>query len=301
MAAITVHDVLKSHGPNVVCPASATLTDAADVMMEGGRTSALVKDANDAPIGVITANDLLAAFVEGVGWEASVAKWLRAGDARLPGELLPALSVASTASLEDAANLMASQKGTDHASHHVAVKDGNDNIIGVLSALDLAKAISKNSGSAITQRLADHSVEKVMKARAALPECAAANTLAQAFREMFAARQNCVVIVEEIEGGGPDSKRVEGVITPRDVLRAFAEHVPGTTTVVGWLRGVQSNIESRTVNKQAKLSEAADLMAAHTVHHVLALDPPSSDVQGILSALDVVCAIAQAKGKSQSN
>mmetsp|Transcript_70766 Transcript_70766/g.169412 ORF Transcript_70766/g.169412 Transcript_70766/m.169412 type:complete len:297 (-) Transcript_70766:375-1265(-) len=291
----TVGEVLKNHGPNVVCPSSATLTDVADVMTEGGRTSALIQDGNGKPIGVITANDLLAAFVEGVGWEASAAKWLAAGDARLPGSLLPTLSVKSSSKLEEAAELMANQKGTDHASHHVVVTDQSDAIIGVLSALDVARAICINPEDDVSKLLSSKTVESAMKKRSSLPECSADSSLAQAFREMFAARQNAVVIVEDAAGGGPDSKKVEGIITPRDVLRAFAEHVAGQTTAAGWLRGVQSSIEPRTVGMQASLSEAATTMASHTLHHVIAVDPPSADVQGILSALDLVCALAASK------
>eukprot|EP00403_Amphidinium_massartii_P017232 CAMPEP_0178419834 /NCGR_PEP_ID=MMETSP0689_2-20121128/25816_1 /TAXON_ID=160604 /ORGANISM="Amphidinium massartii, Strain CS-259" /LENGTH=296 /DNA_ID=CAMNT_0020041287 /DNA_START=57 /DNA_END=947 /DNA_ORIENTATION=- len=288
----TVGEVLVHHGPNVVCPSSATLTDVADVMTEGSRTSALIQDESGKAIGVITANDLLAAFVEGVGWEASAAKWLAAGDARLPGSLLPTLSVKSSSKLEEAAELMANQKGSNHASHHIVVTDEGDSIIGVLSALDVARAICLNPEDDVSKLLASKTVEKAMKKRGSLPECSADATLAQAFREMFAAKQNAVVIVEDASGNTPDSKKVEGIITPRDVLRAFAEHVAGQTTAAGWLRGLQASIEPRTIAAQASLAEAASTMASHSLHHVIAVVPPSSDVEGILSALDLVCVLA---------
>ena len=74
--AVTVGSMLQKLRPGLVCPATTTLTDAADVMIGKGRTSVLIRDdESGTTLGVITVNDLLVAFVEGVGWEANVAKW----------------------------------------------------------------------------------------------------------------------------------------------------------------------------------------------------------------------------------
>lgn len=298
-AAITAGAILQKLHPGLVCPETASLTDAADVMTDGGRTSVLVQDEKGTTLGVITVNDLLAAFVEGVGWEANVAKWLRAGDARMPGNLLSVLSLKSSATLQEVAKHMASQKSSDHACHHVVIKDdAGDEIIGVLSALDVARAlcgfVEANASDTVKQLLGDKTIDDVMKKREVLPTIAADASLAQAFRDMFASRQNCIVVVEEVGSDMPDARRNEGIITPRDVLRAFAEHMKGETTTMGWLRGLDASLEPRTISKTTALAEAADIMATNTLHHLVVVNPPSTDVEGIISALDIVCAIAQA-------
>jgi len=138
-------------------------------------------------------------------------------------------------------------------------------------------------------------VSSAMKPRAQLPECAGSSSLAQAFRVMFLTRQNCVAIVDhegdaEMDGG---TRNVNGIITPRDLLRAFAEHVAGDTTASGWLRGLESSIEKRTIAPDASLLEAADIMTANDVHHLVVVAPGTDDVVGILSSLDLVSAISE--------
>ena len=304
---VTVGSMLQSLKPGLMSPATTSLTDAADVMMYRGRTSVLVHDENGRTLGVITVNDLLSAFVEGVGFEAKVAKWLRAGDARLPGMALPTLSLRSSTTLQEAAKHMAGQKKTDHASHHAVITDNtNQSIIGVLSALDVARSIcgfvEAEASDTVKELLGDKIVADAMKPRAALPEISEESTLAQAFRDMFASRQNCIVVVEakeemepspkRMKGSRTDPKRIKGVITLRDVLRAFAEHMSGETTVMRWLRGLDASIEPRTISQSMTLAEAAEIMASNTLHHLLVLDPESMEVDGVLSSLDLVSAIA---------
>mmetsp|Transcript_45649 Transcript_45649/g.83600 ORF Transcript_45649/g.83600 Transcript_45649/m.83600 type:complete len:365 (-) Transcript_45649:148-1242(-) len=312
----SVGAVVRKRGPCVVCPSDATLTDSADKLMEFDRTAALVEDDEGAILGVITVNDLLVAFAEGVGWEASVARWLRAGDARMPEKLVPALSVRTSTTLKEAALLMKAQRGSDHASHHVVVKDAAGSIVGVLSALDLARGLCSLSEQAELQMMAEgdeeylkaqaasstlsemvrgKTVSAAMKPRALLPECAGSSSLAQAFRVMFLTRQNCVAIVDhegdaDMDGG---HRNVNGIITPRDLLRAFAEHVTGDTTASGWLRGLESSLEKRTVAADATLLEAADIMTSNDVHHLVVVAPGTDEVVGILSSLDLVSAVSE--------
>mmetsp|Transcript_21659 Transcript_21659/g.50632 ORF Transcript_21659/g.50632 Transcript_21659/m.50632 type:complete len:362 (-) Transcript_21659:244-1329(-) len=312
---LCVGSVVQKRGSSVVCPSGITLTDAADMLMEANRTAALVADDAGVVLGVFTVNDLLVAFVEGVGWEASLLRWLRAGDARMPEKLVSLLSVRTATTLKEAASLMKAQKGTDHASHHVVVKDVSGYIQGVLSSLDIARGLCGLSDQAelimtaqgdnhvkaqfastmLSDLVHDKTVQDGMKTRGQLPLCPASAPLAQAFRIMFMSRQNCVAVVDQ-EGDSDmmsGCRQINGVITPRDLLRAFAEHVSGETTAIGWLRGLDESLARRTISPKASLVEAADLMATHELHHLVVVDPDSGDFVGILSALDLVCAIAE--------
>eukprot|EP00403_Amphidinium_massartii_P010456 CAMPEP_0178424480 /NCGR_PEP_ID=MMETSP0689_2-20121128/28231_1 /TAXON_ID=160604 /ORGANISM="Amphidinium massartii, Strain CS-259" /LENGTH=362 /DNA_ID=CAMNT_0020046117 /DNA_START=96 /DNA_END=1184 /DNA_ORIENTATION=+ len=310
---LCVGAVVQKRGSSVVCPSSISLTDAADMLMESNRTAALVADDAGIVLGVITENDLLVAFVEGVGWEASLTRWLRAGDARMPEQLVSSLSIHTSTTLKEAASLMKRQRGSDHASHHVVVKDLAGYIQGVLSALDIARGLcglsdeaellmtaegrhqlkANFASSMLSDMVHNKKVQDAMKRGAQLPQCPGSSQLAQAFRVMFMERQNCVAVVDP--DGDSDMLsgcNIHGIITPRDLLRAFSEHVPGDTTAIGWLRGVNDSMERRTISPSASLVEAADVMATHELHHLVVVDPDSGDFVGILSALDLVCAIA---------
>eukprot|EP00418_Pyrodinium_bahamense_P008971 CAMPEP_0179105942 /NCGR_PEP_ID=MMETSP0796-20121207/49226_1 /TAXON_ID=73915 /ORGANISM="Pyrodinium bahamense, Strain pbaha01" /LENGTH=354 /DNA_ID=CAMNT_0020803941 /DNA_START=91 /DNA_END=1155 /DNA_ORIENTATION=- len=291
----------------VMCSLRASLTDATDLLIGADRTAALVLDDDGTPVGVLTENDLLLAYVEGVHWECSVELWLHGKEARLPQNLLPALSIRTTATLGEAARQMRAQRGGDQACHHLLVKDETDAVRGVLSALDVARALAslsseleemapghaglslhgagQSANSLVAELVGDALVEEAMKPRDALPACPLRAPLVEAFKEMASTKQNCVLIVANTGS----RKHVHGIITPRDLLRAFAEHMPGDTSAGRYLRGLQASMEPRTIAPSAGLVDAAALMAASSLHHLVVREPGSSEVAGVLSALDILC------------
>uniref|UniRef100_A0A7S1WR73 CBS domain-containing protein n=1 Tax=Alexandrium catenella TaxID=2925 RepID=A0A7S1WR73_ALECA len=297
-----VGDITASKGI-VVCPAKASLTDAADLLIQGDRSAAIVVDEADKTIGVLTENDLLLAYVEGVHWECTVELWLHGKEARLPEDLLPQLTVRTSASLGEAARMMREQRGGHHACHHLLVKDESDNIQGVLSALDVARALSGLSSELlemvpgvhehgqehmandlVSELVGDATAEEAMKPRGILPVCPMRVRLVDAFQEMVTMRQNCVLIVDN----AANSRRVRGIITPRDLLRAFAEHMSGDTSAGRYLRGMQASLEPRTIAPTASLIDAAALMSGNALHHLVVREPGCEEVTGVLSSLDLL-------------
>mmetsp|Transcript_8893 Transcript_8893/g.17834 ORF Transcript_8893/g.17834 Transcript_8893/m.17834 type:complete len:131 (-) Transcript_8893:297-689(-) len=123
-----------------------------------------------------------------------------------------------------------------------------------------------------------------MKARGALPSVDGAATLGQAFRMLLASKQNCVLVADEKQPG----PGVVDVITPRDVLRAFAWQAPRDVVARSWLRQTQRSLWPRVVREDASLVEAAATMVAHGVHHLVVVPPASSEVVlGVISSSDL--------------
>lgn len=102
-------------------------------------------------------------------------------------------------------------------------------------------------------------------------------------------------LTEEDEQWQQEHGDVLGVITSADALRAFSEHLRGnTTTVAGWLRGLNTQehktAAQRSIGCSTTLAEAALVMSECDLHHLLVIDE-DGDVIGVLSALDIVCAL----------
>uniref|UniRef100_A0A7S1MLR6 CBS domain-containing protein n=1 Tax=Alexandrium catenella TaxID=2925 RepID=A0A7S1MLR6_ALECA len=319
-ARLTVGDVT-GPGGLIVCPGSASLADAAVLLTSTERTAALAIEGLGSTLGLLTENDLLQAFVGGAARDCNVAGWLRSARARLPQCMLPALTVGASTTMKEAARQMYLQTGSSNSRHHLVV-EACGSVHGVLSALDIVKVLwlaglcssadgSEGEGTVpevrgfedleppaalLAELVGDITVEAAMKPREALPECPWEAPLTQAFAAMAAAGQNCVVAVgeEEEDGGqGRPHRPVHGVITPRDLLHVLAGDVPVSTAVGSWLLGSQRGHEPREVAPGAGLVEAAANMATGRVHHLVVKEPSSRRVAGILSALDVVCAIGR--------
>lgn len=313
-----------------LCDIEMSLTDAVDALVCSGRTAAVVLD-NDQVQGVLTENDVLAALVEGTPWECKIMEWLRGGYARLPGFLVPALTLSSSASVVDAAAEMTTlvEDGMGFACHHLLVySKAQAQPHRILSALDIARGMveivlteAEDEGleCQAAKEAAMLTVEQVMKERETVSTCRLGDSLHKAFEEMHSSKQNCVLIVggdEEFDDGDckieiddltpeeqqwqKDHGRVYGVITAADAVRAFSEHLRGnTSTVAGWLRALAKErppvgCGSRSVRSDVLLSEAADIMAEAEVHHLLVRDASTGDngeVVGVISALDIVCAL----------
>eukprot|EP00440_Ansanella_granifera_P053225 gb/GFBE01057701.1/.p1 GENE.gb/GFBE01057701.1/~~gb/GFBE01057701.1/.p1 ORF type:complete len:766 (+),score=164.85 gb/GFBE01057701.1/:1-2298(+) len=341
---VTVADVVAQR-ETATCSLSETLADAADTLVESGRTAAVVVDEDGDVRGVLTENDLLAALCEGVDWHCKLDTWLRGGHARLPGFMVPALTLSPSTTLAEAATGMTTmveesagfQSG--FACHHllVPVRDatgsaGTSQQVRLLSALDVARGMIDTvaaqaagapesvEGDAVVEA-SDMTVEMVMKNRAVgVATCVLSDTLREAFEIMFRSRQNCVLVVEghreeaemvlgseaemqEADMAGEEEEwerehgKIHGVITTTDALRAFSERIRGHDTIVGrWLHGLtdeeHKTPEQRSILADASLSDAALVMAEANVHHLLVLGSDNKEVIGVISALDIVCALA---------
>lgn len=305
------------------CSLTDTLADASEALVDSARTAAVVMDARGIR-GVLTENDLLRAYVDGAPWECSVDLWLRGGEARMPGFMVPALTISTTTTLAQAAACMASmaEENSGFACHHLLVRDKGDSVgtaaseadhpghFRLLSALDIAKGMldaaeaEAMAGAWNTEagRVAAMTVKQAMKPRSDVACCAWDDSLNAAFREMYEFQQNCALVVDkrqvklegepEVQLGGT----IYGVITAADAIRAFAERQTGEdTSLTAWLRDLPADrkpFKQRTIAANATLAEAASAMSNSGVHHLLVvLWAGSSEVAGILSALDIVRAL----------
>lgn len=172
-------------------------------------------------------------------------------------------------------------------------------------------------------------VADVMKPREMVPTYDLSYTMQRAFEDLLDSKQNCALVVDNTDssaaGEGPAGENagaqgsvkqeeteadanmepaeedseiggpLHGVLTTADVLRAFSERRTGTSTnLASWLRSTARRtppVSKRTIASNASLSEAVTAMTAANVHHLLVVASDGSEVLGVVSALDIVCAI----------
>lgn len=304
---VLVGDIIQCRR-SAVCQDDATMTDACDVMVSAGRTAAVVVDRLCEAVGVLTENDVLQALVEGADWDCGIDMWLRGGEARMPGFLMPAVTAKPNTPLADAASQMALQTKGDFACHHLPVRDDAGRPLGLISALDIARGLCKGAHRGGPRRCAvdlgaEISAAAAMKPRATVPTCRCEEPLMVAFKRLHESKQNCLLVIEGEEGtvASPQESAnlginapgiVVGVVTSADVLRAFAEHLPPSTAVGRWLRGVGTDWAQRKLRPYQKLSEAVEAMDHEHVHHMLVTECGSEEVVGVVSALDVVLTLS---------
>uniref|UniRef100_A0A7S1KVW3 CBS domain-containing protein n=1 Tax=Alexandrium catenella TaxID=2925 RepID=A0A7S1KVW3_ALECA len=263
----------------VVCLVRASLSDAVDLLGVHDRTAAGIVDDTGDLQGVLTENDLVIAYGSDVPPSTAVRSWLKSGFARLPGQGLPDQTVTPSTTLLEAAKRMRANIDSESSCHHLVVCDDEGKFQGVVSSLDLARAVFA------LQKLRGMTVSEVMKPRGGVLRCSPDTSFGEAARRMTSMRQNCVLVMAEDD-------EVLGIITPRDALRVFSDHVPLDIDVGQWLRGLQSHWESRQIASDVEVAEAAAAMAAGLMHHLLVVSPGSSDVIGVVSALDMARALA---------
>ncbi|CAE8700204.1 unnamed protein product [Polarella glacialis] len=284
-AGSTVADILNQQG-TVVCPAAASMGFVPGLLISSGRTAAAVVDEEGSLVGAVTENDLLNAFVEGWHWDYPVDAWLRTGKARLPSSLVQMLTVHPSTSLFEAAVRMRAQAMGDFASRHLLVRDEDGSLLGILSSLDLARAVCSlgPTRDGLVQAIRGQKVGEVMKTRAILPTLPGSATLEEAFGTLMSSKQNCLLLAsDKAEGPG-----VVDVITPRDVLRAIVERIPMSAVARSWLHGAQRSLWPRMVQADTSLVDAAATMAANSIHHLVVVSPISSEVViGVLSSSDL--------------
>eukprot|EP00440_Ansanella_granifera_P061821 gb/GFBE01067023.1/.p1 GENE.gb/GFBE01067023.1/~~gb/GFBE01067023.1/.p1 ORF type:complete len:321 (+),score=59.01 gb/GFBE01067023.1/:1-963(+) len=276
-----------------ICHQSQTLGDACDIMISRGRTSAVVLDDNEEVKGVLTENDLLAALMDGSGRDLSIDLWLRGDQARLPECMLQAMTLLPSEPLVDAAKVMMAEaeKDSGHSCHHVLVSEPGHNVY-LLSALDIARGLIGDPGDKDEAHAAHMKVTRAMKSRANMATCKLTDKLSEAYRIMSEARQNMVLVLDADAHPG---SQVHGVITTADALRTFSESMDGSTTVDCWLRSLTPAehplARQRCVVESKTLSEAAAVMFETGVHHLIVLADNQVEVAGVISALDIACAL----------
>jgi len=284
-----------SRGPTVGDVASravliyggSSLSDVVDSIVYAGHSAGLYIGAGGVAKGILTENDILVAYSDKVHPQNDASIWLKSGKARGPGFLLPMLTVEASMPLIDAATKLAAQRLTHFSCHHLVVEGGSSGNHQILSALDIMMALcSGDLGPDAAGK--DATVASVMKSRGSVPEVCGSEPIKVAFDYLLSSEQNCALAVDAGSGF------VYGVITPRDALRAYGEHIPEGTTVASWLRGVGASLEPRRMTATAPLVEAVQVMVANKLHHLLVVAPSAgNNVVGVISCLDIVCQIGE--------
>mmetsp|Transcript_19143 Transcript_19143/g.54048 ORF Transcript_19143/g.54048 Transcript_19143/m.54048 type:complete len:326 (+) Transcript_19143:68-1045(+) len=283
-----VGDVVGQRG-TVVCLERASLADAVDLLVQHDRTAAGVVDDAGKLLGVVTENDMVLAYASGTLASSTVGSWLSSGRARLSASELPEMTVQPFTTLLEAAVRMRAHVDGEHACHHLVVAAEDGAFHGILSSLDLARALcGMGVESETLEKVRSATVMRIMKHRAELPSCNHRATLGDALWKMARRHQNCVLVV----GGPSPGAQALGIVTPRDALRAFCEHVPLETDLGHWLRGLQTLWEPRKIGMSSLVLEAAQAMTRGFVHHLVVVSPFYGEVVGVVSSLDMARALA---------
>eukprot|EP00931_Biecheleriopsis_adriatica_P036775 TRINITY_DN21148_c0_g1_i1.p1 TRINITY_DN21148_c0_g1~~TRINITY_DN21148_c0_g1_i1.p1 ORF type:complete len:441 (-),score=94.21 TRINITY_DN21148_c0_g1_i1:224-1399(-) len=353
---VTVSDIA-SQRETSTCSPTQTLADAADILMASGRTAALVLEKGSVR-GVLTENDLMVALLDGAPWDCEVGAWLRGGRARLPGFMVPSLTLPAATTLAEAADRMATSLAESHgfACHHMLVHESSvlpepsgtaTFRVRLLSALDVArgmldavaaKTAGAPSGTAgdAAEEASQMTVELAMKGDLRLPisgvaSCKLTDTLQKSFKVMLECSQNCALVtsakskteksrttdeMQEDKDAGSNRQlddqlqesqtdnacvvdeefhgMIFGLITAADALRAFSQRQRGDgISVAEWMHAPSHwPMAKRYVSADTSLFAAASIMAECNVHHLLVMATNKKQIVGVISALDIVCALA---------
>lgn len=284
--AATVGDLVGCRA-TVVCGNASTLADAAELLLVEDRSAVAVVGEDGALLGALTENDIVRAYCADALPTCSVGEWLFMHMARLPHGLVDLLTVRPSATLLEAAAMLRGHADSENAFRHLVVRDEDGGLLGILSSMDLARALcSACPDQEVVRRIGRSTTAEVMKPRAALPVCGREVTLARALQQINTSRQNCVLVVD-------GAARTLGVVTPRDALRAYAEQVPMSVEVGNWLRFLESGWAQRAVQREEPVQGCAARMVERAVHHLMVLDP-CGDVAGVVSSTDLARALGAA-------
>ncbi|CAE8621304.1 unnamed protein product [Polarella glacialis] len=301
---MTVRSIMKPREDVFTCSGASTLKDVVKVLLVTQQNSALIVGEEGEHIyGIVTPQDFVRAFYDGVSNDENVADWLgetRAGpldedsadwvDKVRFGPEAPTIS--SDASLVDAAAAM-----TDgEVDHLVVVLPGTTLAAGTLSSLDLilqARARAPVLRPSAVQQGAGPTVGEVVTQYDHLTAvCDIGATLRDAAQLLDRYdRTSAAVLMADAEGG-------VDLLTDEDIMRAYVEGLSGDASAESYLKG-RTSATFLMVKSTTKLTEAASLMSgsaasgrnlARTPCHHLVVSYGTSAEQGWLgtfSALDV--------------
>jgi len=98
---------------------------------------------------------------------------------------------------------------------------------------------------------------------------------------LLVTQQNSVLVVDEA------GTRIFGFITPRDVVKAFADAVESDVKIEDWLRDRTPSAD-RTIMSDSRLDDAAAIMTNRKVDHLVVLHPERREVVGVVSSLEIL-------------
>ena len=258
------------HEGLLTCPPATSLGQAAASLVLHRVHALIVTDADGTPVGLLSDTDLLAGE-----WISDDAESLRVMQSMTAGELMstPVMSIAAESSAAEAAARMKHE----HVSRLLVTEA--DRPVGVIAVSDLVAHI----GSA---PLRPRTVKDAMSW--GIVVCAPDTPIAPAARAMTERRSRSLVVVES-------SGNAVGVLTGHDLLGIYDS--PGLVETVAELMHAPLTIEP-----EATLREAADLMLKHEVHRLLVVDETGDGAPlGLISTSDIVAEMAEPGSAWRSN
>lgn len=254
------------HNGLITCPPDTSLGQVATLLTQHHIHALIVAEQNDKPLGIISDFDLLAGEWLSVDEESLDA--MRRMTAR---DLMtfPIESIDAETSVQDAATRMIEKQ-----VHRMLVKE-NDKPVGVISTSDFVASIATQE-QAKRESVRDVMSDTFLVCRDKTPIISAARTMTQA-------GWRSIVVV--------DSKgKPLGVISGNDLILYAGITVGEKLTVTDLMHR-----DFITIDIDASLQQAADLMIQNHHHRVIVVDAddPQSFPLGVISSFDIVAEMAK--------
>jgi CBS domain-containing protein len=260
----TVEDLM--HNGIITCPPNASLGQVAAMLNQHRVHALIVAETADKPLGIISDFDLLAGE-----WLSVDEQSLEAMRKMTAGDLMtsPIESIESNTPVEDAA-----KRFLEKQIHRMLVVE-KSGPVGVISISDFVRDIAAQE-KVRREKVGDVMSDAFLVCRDKTPVVSAARTMTQA-------GWRSIVVVDS--RGKP-----LGVITGNDLMRFAGRNVDELVTV--------SDVMNRnliTIDMNASLQQAADLMIREHKHRVIVIDKndPESFPLGVISSFDIVAEMAR--------
>jgi CBS domain-containing protein len=262
----TLHDLM--HKGLITCPPETSLGEVAAMLNRHHIHALVVAEKADEPLGIISDFDLLAG------------EWLSVDEASLNTMLkmtardlmtFPIASVDADTPVNETAKQMAEKE-----VHRMLVTD-NGKAVGIISISDFV------AGIADQEEVRRQTVGDVMSNTFLV--CREDNTVLSAARTMTQAGWRSIIVVNS-------RGKLQGVISGHDLLRLAGDSVDEHRKVSELMD--QNFI---TIDINASLQQAADLMIQNHRHRVIVVDKsdPESFPLGVISSFDIVAEMARPK------
>ncbi len=253
------------HPGLITCRPDATLGQVSVMLTQHHVHALVVADRDGRPIGIISDYDLLAGE-----WLSADAQSLAAMRKLTAGELMssPIDTIEAGMSLREAAHLL-----IENDINRLIVTDKGIPT-GVISTSDFVSSIAREE-KALRQTVADVMSDAILVCRDKTPLTSAARTMTQAGWRS--------VLVVDAKG------KPEGVVSGQDLLPYVQNGIDETLTVKDIMH------PALTIDINARLREAADLMIQKHYHRLVVIDQNDQEAfpLGIISSFDIVAEMAR--------
>lgn len=253
------------HPGVLTCQPSASLGQVAVLLTQHRVHALVVSDPEGRPLGIISDYDLLAGEWLSVDDESlSTMRQLTAHDLMS----YPVDTIEADMSLKEAAHTLIEKD----VSRLLVTENGKP--VGVISTTDFVASLAE-AGTPKRETVADVMSDAILVCRGKTPIISAARTLTQAGWRS--------VLVVDVKG------KVLGVVSGKDLM-PYVENGVDEDMIV---RDVMH--QAYTININASLREAADLMIKEHHHRLIVIDEEDPDAfpLGVISSFDIVAEMAK--------